>query len=107
MFKVCACLHNMLIDERLAQHERVAAEHLERDWRRADADELELFARRMPEDTVHVAPAAPCAESTRELHKLQHALASHNTFYMHARASMDAMRPGEGGLNEHIVRGML
>ena len=56
---------------------------------------------------VNVAAAAPYAESTRELRKLQHALASHNTFYMHARASMDAMGPGEDGLHEHIVRGML
>jgi len=107
MFKVCACLHNMLIDERLARRAQLAPDQLERDWRRADAEELAHFARRMPEEIVHVAAAAPCAESTRELRKLQHALASHNTFYMHARASIDAMRPGEDGLREHIVRGMV
>ena len=80
------------------------------DRRRMDAEELEFLHRRMPSATTMSSHPTPSAVDSAELRQLELQLASHNTFYMHARAAVEVQRRRQNvesvGLDEHRARAM-
>ena len=110
VFRVCCCLHNMIYNFRMAERMEQETSAEISDWRRMDAEELECLHRQMPTATTMPSHPTPSAVDSVELRQLQLQLASHNTFYMYARATVEVQRRRQNvesvGLDEHRARAM-
>jgi hypothetical protein len=110
VFRVCCCLHNMIYNFRMAERMEQETSAEISDWRRMDAEELECLHRHMPTATTMSSHPTPSAVDSVELRQLQLQLASHNTFYMYARATVEMQRRRQNvesvGLDEHRARAM-